>query len=524
MNNSTNPMFSKFDQALGVKTPTTSAPVRSRADEIRALAKTSTVEGKSEGILDKIVRPETLKGETSFEADTETSNPTENIARTVGNIPSSAAKLARNVAAPVNPLDVDSPINIGSNIVKSVDAARDIYKDRGFIEGTKDIVKGAAETAVDLFKKPGEFIVEKAMNPTKTLQEIAEVGVEDPLLIPSLIYGGARSASAKADGISSVAAPVTRGVDTSVASVASKTKGAVEDAVTALTKKSEDKINSQIVEKFDKGVKPSITSKNTPAKAENYKKDVVSAVRSIKENQPNLSFVDETGEVVKGQAPKSLQQFSDAIEQTKKSIYEKYDALARQAGESGVSVKLNPISSELDTVISDKALNLSNPKAVKYAQELKDRLSNAGELDAETAQKVIQNYNKSLEAFYRNPSYDSASQAAIDALIVNKMRESLDKGITGLTGESYAALKKQYGSLKSIEKDVVKSTIRNANKSTKGLIDYSDILSGGQVVNGLVSLNPALIASGVTQKAITQFYKYLNNPNRAIQKMFEIQD
>ncbi len=42
MNPTPNPMFAKFDQALGKTTPTTTAPpVQSRADEIRALAKTT---------------------------------------------------------------------------------------------------------------------------------------------------------------------------------------------------------------------------------------------------------------------------------------------------------------------------------------------------------------------------------------------------------------------------------------------------------------------------------------------------
>lgn len=55
-----NPMFAKFDQALGVTTPTTTAaPVTSRADEIRALGDAQTdpttpKESSTPGILDRI--------------------------------------------------------------------------------------------------------------------------------------------------------------------------------------------------------------------------------------------------------------------------------------------------------------------------------------------------------------------------------------------------------------------------------------------------------------------------------------
>jgi len=137
---------------------------------------------------------------------------------------------------------------------------------------------------------------------------------------------------------------------------------------------------------------------------------------------------------------------------------------------------------------------------------------------------VVQNLNKSLEAFYRNPSYDAASKAAIEALVANKLRTSLDDVITSLQGEGYNTLRKQYGSLKAIENDVLRATLRQSRANVKGLIDYTDIFSGGQVVIGLLTLNPQLIATGAAQKAIASFFKYLNSPNRAIQDVFKLAD
>ena len=40
----------------------------------------------------------------------------------------------------------------------------------------------------------------------------------------------------------------------------------------------------------------------------------------------------------RGQLPKNLSEFSDAISQTKKKLYSEYDALAKSAGEGGVFV------------------------------------------------------------------------------------------------------------------------------------------------------------------------------------------
>lgn len=317
---------------------------------------------------------------------------------------------------------------------------------------------------------------------------------------------------------------------TKVVETAPKVLEATTKLVKDLTTQSEAQIEQNVFKSFNKGVKPTVTGKQTASSIADLKDNVVSGVKTIQENKANLQFTDDLGDVITGQTPKSLQQLADSIEQTKKSIFNKYDSLAKDAKKSGVTIDTQPVSNVLDEVINNKALNFSHPEAVKYAKDLKVRLaenqlpdgSPVGykKFDTSTAQDIIQNYNKSLEAFYKNPSYDNASKAAIDAAVANNMRVALDKAITEATGTEYSALKKQYGALKSIEKDVVKATIRDARKNVKGLIDFTDVLSGGQVVNGILSLNPGLVASGVTQKALAQFYKYLNNPNRAIEKMF----
>lgn len=294
-----------------------------------------------------------------------------------------------------------------------------------------------------------------------------------------------------------------------------------EIAVNNLLKQSEKQIEGNVIKKFEKGVRPILPGKTTPRLLQNYRDDIVTAVKTIKENKPNLSFTDDAGEIIAGKTPKTLQQLSDSVEQTKKSIFTKYNAEAKQAGEAGLTVDMAPISGELNTVINNKALQITNPRAIQYARDIQGRLLETGKIDALTAQEVIQNYNKSLDAFYRNPTYDTASNAAIDSMVANSMRKTLDEGISGLTGTQYQALKNQYGALKSIEKDVIKASLRDARKNAKGLIDLTDIFSGGQVVSGILNLNPTMIATGVTQKSIASFYKYLNSPHRAIEGMFK---
>lgn len=279
-------------------------------------------------------------------------------------------------------------------------------------------------------------------------------------------------------------------------------------------------IEKKVIEQFQKGVKPRINAKMTPNQATKFENDIVNAARTIDTNKANLSFVDELGEKITGRNPQTLSELSDALEQTKKQVFSDYDSLAQQAGNEGLKINTNNIAKELDTVISNEALQITNPQAIGYARELKDRLS-FRELDASTVQDVIKNYNESLQAFYRNPTYDTASKASIDAMIANQMRQQLDEGITSLTGAQYQSIKNKYGSLKSVEKDIIKAALRDARKNNKGLLDYTDILTGGDIITGLATMNPAVLARGGVSRGIKEFYKYLNSPNRAVKKMFE---
>lgn len=463
-----------------------------------------------------------LRGETTYPAQMNGAQSIPgNLARTAGNIPSSGAKLVRGAIAPVNPLDIHSPINIGSNLVQSAEVGSQIFKDRGLLGGLKDIASGTWDNAKKIFKAPGEFIVgmpQKSADERLAFAEgIAKKGIEDPLLVPSLLYGGPKAAGAKGDAISRTASVVTRGADTSLDAI----DNAISSRAAQMTAKSETQIDSIVLKNFQKGVKPTIPGKATALKAEQYKDNILLGVKTIDKNKGILQFTDDSGEIITGRNPRSLQELMEAQDQTKKEIFAQYDKLAKQAGDAGVTISFEPIASELDSVINSKALKLSNPKVVQYAEDVRDRYLSAGSADPMVVQEVVQNYNKSLEAFYKNPSYDLASQVAVDALVVNKLRGMLDESITGLTGTQYSALKVEYGALKAIEKDVVKAALRDARKNVKGLIDFTDIFTGGQAVTGLLRLDPSLLAGAAVQKGFKEWIKYLNDPNRAVERMFK---
>lgn len=270
-------------------------------------------------------------------------------------------------------------------------------------------------------------------------------------------------------------------------------------------------------------VRPTVSGKKTASDIADYSQKSSTAVRSIIERKEALRLVNEFGEEIEG-LPQNLRQFSHAIEQTRETVFKEYDDLAKQAGTAGAEVDLQRVSRELIDAVSDpKFVSLEDqaPEIADYLLKRATALERRGKYTTEQAQQAIKNYNQSLQAFYNNPTYESYAKASIDAMIANNLRKSLDDVIETATGAEYQALKNQYGALKAIEADVVKRSIVDARKNTKGLIDFTDILSGGDLVNGLLSANPALIGKAAVQKSIKEYFKFLNDPNRAIKSMFK---
>lgn len=285
-----------------------------------------------------------------------------------------------------------------------------------------------------------------------------------------------------------------------------------------------------IVKKYTQAIKPTITGQKTAGARDAYNSNVVTAIRTIEQNKGTLSFKDESGNTETGRTPETPAELSNAVAQTKGSIFKQYDAQAKAAGDAGAKVDSKPIGDELDQVINSEALKLTNPEAVRYARGVQGRLIDSTDeegsptykqYNTETAQDIVKNYNSSLDAFYNNPSYTTATKAAIDARVATKFREGLDEAINSSTGENYSALKKAYGALSSIEKDVTKRGIVLARQAPGGLGKYIDMFGEGNMLDGLLELSPAKVASGALKVGINHLYQYYNSPDRAIKGMFD---
>lgn len=271
---------------------------------------------------------------------------------------------------------------------------------------------------------------------------------------------------------------------------------------------------------INKGVRPSVVKKEMWSQRDKYMQNANVAVDEIINNKQNLKLLDREGNTKAGKLPETLEEFSQALEQTKRQIYSEYDGLAKQAEQQGTMINMAPIAAELDGIVNSRVMQTVDPGTIRYAAERKAAFENQ-RFSAKETQEIIQILNQSEKAYYANPTPEMKGKAYVDSLIANNLRAGLDAAIESATGIEYAPLKRKYGAIRMLETDVTKRAIVDARKNIRGLIDFSDIFSSSQLMQGLIAQQPALLASGAAIKFTTMFTKHINDPNRIVKSMFK---
>lgn len=269
----------------------------------------------------------------------------------------------------------------------------------------------------------------------------------------------------------------------------------------------------------NKAIRPTVVGKQTRSQISRYYDNAVTAVKEIIRNKDKIDIVDEYGNKKAG-LPENLDQFSQAIDQTKKVLFDEYDSLSKTADASGVQIDLKKTSNELNTVLSNKTLKDFSPETIQYAKNRMKALSGRKKYSASDTQEAIKFLNQTLEKFYKDPSPALKGQAMVDSLIANNLRKQLDTAIENATGVEYQPLKSKYGAIKILEKEMNHRAIVDARKNTKGIIDFSDIFSGSQAVAALLKKEPITMATSAAAKGVSHYYKMLNDPNKHVKTMF----
>ncbi len=357
---------------------------------------------------------------------------------------------------------------------------------------------------------------------TRAITEPITRSIEDPLGVPGRLYdwayenpveaglmvsGGAQLAGAKT--LAKYANPYylpMKGVEK-----------IIEKATKTLP------LEKVVEEGMKKGTGYYLKGKRTETQVSKYLDNATDAVETIIKSKDNLSLADSAGNIIKGKLPETVEEFRQAVSQTKQFIYSKYHELTTKTGETGVTVQPKKLVSELMEIANAPELRDVRPGIAKYAENMANRISNRikdGGYTPEQTENMIAQLNRDLKAYYASPDYKNATRAHIDAVIKNNMSKELDNTISSITGKEYQELKNQYGGLRAIEEDVGRKAIVEGRKHVKGLIDFSDLYSGAEAVRGILRLDPSAIAASAATKGLARYYKYLNSPNTAVRNMF----
>ena len=206
----------------------------------------------------------------------------------------------------------------------------------------------------------------------------------------------------------------------------------------------------------------------------------------------------------------------------KKTVFNQYDALQKQAGEAGAVIDTKPIADMLEASVNLPDVQLNNPEFATTLLKMSENYRKRGKLTLQDAQDVVEGLNSRLETFFKRPDYNSATHAAAAAAISRAIREQMDTVIEKSATSGYQALRNQYKALKTVEKDLARQVAVEMRKNQKGLLDFTDIFTGSDILQGIVTANPAAVVRGLAGRGFKEWYKSMNDPNLYINKAFEL--
>lgn len=304
-----------------------------------------------------------------------------------------------------------------------------------------------------------------------------------------------------------------------------------------IPKTKSDTIRKEAETYINKSIKPTVKGKTSQADYNQFIDDTLDVTNFMNKNKGLIEYTDDAWEVVKGKLPTNLRETSESLWNLKRTIYEAYNDIAKQAWDKGARVNMNQAFDKLDDLLKDPSQNIANSqtKAVveNFKNSLLDYTDDAGTIWIEDAQKLTQEFNNQLKTFFRNPNMNDVSKSSIVAklnkwtkdAINNSIDDALDDGINAWSRASnyYKDLKQMYGKILTIEDEISKRALTDARKNTKWLTTtVLDALAWWEATDALLTIDPAKLGKATVMKAVGKYYKYLNDPNVQINNLFKL--
>lgn len=250
-----------------------------------------------------------------------------------------------------------------------------------------------------------------------------------------------------------------------------------------------------------RAVKPTITNKRN--------------LRTLKDRmeRANVEIVNH------GYKPTNLQEYADAIDKTKQSVWKKVQAKMGQR--AGDQITLDTIASKLKVMAADPNISRLDPRGGKRIQALAEALVSQGKrITIQDAEKLKQFVNAQLEGAYGQMNISKVEQEA-RKLITREIGEQLDSILSSVPNE-FQELKRSYGALREIEEDVIRRIVVFERQNPAGLFDGLGSMAGiANIVRGMLTASPGAAVQGATELTMGMAIKRMNNADNLVRKAFE---
>ena len=274
-----------------------------------------------------------------------------------------------------------------------------------------------------------------------------------------------------------------------------------------------EQTKQKVTDYIGKAIRPKVAGLSSN-QMKGLQRKQVEGFQVLKNNVKDIKLPDEYGGLT-SRTPKTVGEVVSAVQDVKTKLFSRWDKLAREAGDKGAS--FNPIKTigELTKITKDKSYS---PTLRRYVNEILEEISELKGESPTVIQNRIKELNESLAGYFAGRV--EKGKARIDASVAKLLNEELDDVIFNFTAGDYKTLRSQFSALKSIEKDATRTAQRMLNRQKKGLGDLTDIFTGGDLISGILTANPASVSRGLIGKGIQLAYKALNDPDRYIRKIF----
>ena len=304
-----------------------------------------------------------------------------------------------------------------------------------------------------------------------------------------------------------------------------------------LPKNEADNIRKEASTYIEKSIKPTVKGKMNQADYNKFIDDTLDVVDYMDKNRSLLQYTDDAWEQVVWKLPTNLRETSEALGNMKKALYDQYNNIAKMAWDKWARVNMNQAFDKLDDLSKDVSQNIANPQTKQIVESFKNKLleytDDAGTIAIEDAQKLTQDFNKQLTAFFRNPNMNDVSKNSIISQLNKWTKDAINESIDDVlnqwikkwwtASQQYQALKWMYGKIKTIEDEVAKRALVEWRKNLKWLSPtLLDAFAWGEATEALLTMNPGKLGKAAVMKFIGKYYKYLNDPNTQINNLFQL--